>query len=97
MQDNPILRRRADHRALSISEDVCESVAHAAYELDMSGIAVFTQTGTTARLVSKYRPTAPIFAFAANTTVCRAAQSYVGRFTAFLRNDARCRRRELQS
>src|SRR5207302_3669710 len=32
--------------------------------------AVYTETGTTARLISKYRPTAPIFAFAANTTVC---------------------------
>ena len=64
MQDNPILRRRSEHRALSISETICESVAHAAYELDMSGIAVFTQTGTTARLVSKYRPQCRIFGLA---------------------------------
>jgi pyruvate kinase len=70
MQDNPILRRRADHRALSISETVCESVAHAAYELDMSGIAVFTQTGTTARLVSKYRPQCRIFGLALEERIC---------------------------
>ena len=55
---------------LSISETICESVAHAAQDLEMKAIAVYTETGTTARLISKYRPTAPIFAFAANTTVC---------------------------
>src|SRR3954467_5078965 len=64
------IRRRRQHRQLSISETICESVAHAAQDLEMKAIAVYTETGTTARLISKYRPTAPIFAFAANTTVC---------------------------
>ncbi len=57
-------RRRRDHRSLSISETICESVAHAAEDLDMKAIAVFTQSGNTARLVSKYRPKCPTFAFA---------------------------------
>src|SRR3954468_8715873 len=57
-------RRRREHRQLSISETICESVAHAAEDLDMKAIAVFTQSGTTARLVSKYRPKCPTFAFA---------------------------------
>jgi pyruvate kinase len=57
-------RRRRERRQLSISETICESVAHAAEDLDMKAIAVFTQTGTTARLVSKYRPKCPIYAFA---------------------------------
>ncbi len=70
MQDNPVMRRRGEHRALSISETICESVAHAAYELDMSGIAVFTQTGTTARLVSKYRPQCKIFGLAFEERIC---------------------------
>jgi pyruvate kinase len=70
MQDNPITRRREEHRALSISEAICESVAHAAYELDMSGIAVFTQTGTTARLVSKYRPQCKIYGLAFEDRIC---------------------------
>src|SRR5581483_4805296 len=52
MMDIVPFRRRRDHRPLSISEAICESVAHAAEELDMKAIAVFTQTGTTARLVS---------------------------------------------
>jgi pyruvate kinase len=64
-----IPRRRA-HRHLSISETICESVAHAAQDLDMKAIAVYTETGTTARLISKYRPKAAIYAFAANPCVC---------------------------
>jgi pyruvate kinase len=35
----------------------------------MRAIAVFTETGNTARLISKYRPLAPIFAFAENAGV----------------------------
>jgi pyruvate kinase len=65
----PPLRRRQGSRRLSISETVCESVAHAAGELDMSAIAVFTETGTTARLISKYRAPAPIYAFTRDARV----------------------------
>ena len=57
-------RGRRHHKPLSISETICESVAHAAEDLDMKAIAVLTQTGTTARLVSKFRPKCPIYAFA---------------------------------
>ncbi len=78
MQENPLIRRRADRRALSISETICESVAHAAYELDMSGIAVFTQTGTTARLVSKYRPQCKIFGLANEEHVCNQLNLFWG-------------------
>lgn len=56
---------------LSIEEAICESVAHAARSLDMRAIAVFTQTGTTARLISKYRPPAPIYAFTPEPAVGR--------------------------
>ena len=59
----PPLPRRHRHLGLSIAETICESVAHAAGDLDMRAIAVFTETGTTARLISKYRPPVPIYAF----------------------------------
>ena len=65
----PAPRRRETHH-LSISETICESVAHAAQDLDMQAIAVFTETGTTARLISKYRPKSAIFGFATRHTVC---------------------------
>jgi pyruvate kinase len=51
------------HRVrLSIAETICESAAHAAEDLDVSAIAVFTESGTTARQLSKYRPRPPIYA-----------------------------------
>jgi pyruvate kinase len=62
-------RRRRERRQLSISETICESVAHAAEDLDMKAIAVFTQSGTTARLVSKYRPKCATFAFAHDSII----------------------------
>ena len=65
-----VQRRRHQRRQLSISETICESVAHAAQDLEMRAIAVYTETGTTARLISKYRPECPIYAFASNPAVC---------------------------
>jgi pyruvate kinase len=62
LRDEPTGRRRHT-RKLSIAETVCESVAHAAHDLDMRAIAVFTESGATARLISKYRPNSSIFAF----------------------------------
>jgi pyruvate kinase len=62
--------RRRGHRRLSISETVCESVAHAAEDLHMAAIAVFTETGNTARLISKYRPRTCIYAFSYVSEVC---------------------------
>ena len=58
------------HPRLSISETICESVAHAAEDLDMRAIVVYTETGTTARLISKYRPQPEIYALTAVTRVC---------------------------
>ncbi len=62
MFETPMPRRR-ERRRLSIAETICESVAHAAEDLHMAAIAVFTESGTTARLISKYRPRAGIHAF----------------------------------
>jgi pyruvate kinase len=46
---------------LSIAETICEATAHAADDLDLRGIALFTESGATARQLSKYHPTSPIF------------------------------------
>ena len=50
------------HSHLSIAETICEATAHAADDLDLRGIALFTESGATARQLSKYHPSAPIFA-----------------------------------
>ena len=47
---------------LSIAETICEATAHAAEDLDLRAIALFTESGSTARQLSKYHPSAPIFA-----------------------------------
>ncbi|MCU1285163.1 MAG: pyk [Acidobacteriales bacterium] len=62
--------RRRDSRRLSVSETICESIAHAAQDLDMRAIAVYTETGTTARLISKYRPNAEIYSLTYVPAVC---------------------------
>src|SRR5271154_2214874 len=46
-----------------VAESVAELVCHASRELHMKLIAVFTHSGFTARLVSRYRPLVPIVAF----------------------------------
>lgn len=51
------------HKSLSVAETICEATAHAATDLDLRGIAIFTETGATAIKLSKYKPVAPIYAF----------------------------------
>jgi pyruvate kinase len=62
--------RRRDKHSLSVAETICEAIAHAAEDLPMGAIAVFTETGNTARMISKYRPKASIFAFSYLPAVC---------------------------
>jgi pyruvate kinase len=70
--------RRRSHRRLSIAEAICESVAHAAEDLQMGAIAIFTETGTTGRLISKYRPQAQIYAFSSALPVCNRMNLFWG-------------------
>ena len=44
-------------------------MAHAADDLELSAIAIFTESGATARLLSKYRPNARIFALSPSPEV----------------------------
>jgi pyruvate kinase len=71
-------RRRRDRHGLSVAETICESIAHAAEDLPMGAIAVFTETGNTARMISKYRPQAPIYAFTHNAAVAQRTNLYWG-------------------
>jgi pyruvate kinase len=49
--------------SLSITEAVAEAVCHIAYDINARAIICATTSGSTARLVSKYRPKTPIVAF----------------------------------
>jgi pyruvate kinase len=55
----PVVHKR---RSLTVPETICECMAHSAQDLDLAAIAIFTESGNTARLLSKYRPDAPIYA-----------------------------------
>jgi pyruvate kinase len=55
--------RPSTQEQLKVAETVAELVCHASRELNMKLIAVFTHSGFTARLVSRYRPLVPIVAF----------------------------------
>ncbi len=71
-------RRRNTSHGLSIAETICESIAHAAEDLPMGAIAIFTETGNTARMISKYRPRAPIYAFTPSSQVAQRTNLYWG-------------------
>ena len=61
-QDPPARHHTRRGARLSVAETICECMAHAAEDLDVTAIAIFTESGQTARLLSKYRPDPPIFA-----------------------------------
>lgn len=58
-----VLKRRDDVEHLPISEATCAAAAFAAKATDATAIVAFSESGTTVRLISKQRPSAPIVAF----------------------------------
>ncbi len=63
--------RPAPQEQLKVAETVAELVCHASRELHMKLIAVFTHSGFTARLISRYRPLVPIVTFSPETATLR--------------------------
>jgi pyruvate kinase len=59
--DPPVRARRPRTTRLSVAETICECMAHSAEDLELAAIAIFTETGLSGRLLSKYRPEPPIF------------------------------------
>jgi pyruvate kinase len=56
-------------KSLGVPETICECMAHSAQDLDLAAIAIFTESGNTVRLLSKYRPEAPIYALSPDKNV----------------------------
>jgi pyruvate kinase len=71
-------RRRREHHGLTIAETICESIAHAAEDLPMGAIAVFTETGNTVRMISKFRPPVAIYAYTHSAPVVNRMNLYWG-------------------
>jgi pyruvate kinase len=71
-------RRRREEGPLTVAETISQAAAQATDHLAMRGLVVFTTTGSTARLVSKWRPTVPIVAFSPERSVRRRMALYWG-------------------
>ncbi len=71
-------RRRRERHSITVAEAICESISHTAEDLCMGAIAVFTETGNTARMISKYRPKAAIYAFSQVLPVCNRVNLFWG-------------------
>jgi pyruvate kinase len=65
---------------LSVAETICECMAHSAEDLDVAAIAIFTESGGTVRLLSKYRPEPPIFALSAYEKVINRSMMLWGTY-----------------
>lgn len=77
-QVQPLLPQHGHVQHLSIAETICESMAHAATDLKICAIAVFTETAATPRMLSKYRPTADIYGFSSVPAVCNRMNALWG-------------------
>lgn len=55
----------------SLRHGLCAAASYLSYILDERALAVFTRTGTTAMILSKYRPQTNIFGITSNETVYR--------------------------
>lgn len=67
--------KRMKKRPLMVEPDITSAIAHAtcttATELDAAAIITVSNSGRTARMVSKYRPVVPIIGCSVNPYVCR--------------------------
>jgi len=67
-----ILRKRSKESEHSVTNAISQSVTHTAQNLQASAILTSTESGHTARMISKYRPKSPILAVTSSERVSRA-------------------------
>src|SRR5690606_16052693 len=66
-----ILVKQSLAQQTTVTEAISQSVANSALDLNAAAILTATESGYTARMVSKYRPKAPIIAVTPNEQVMR--------------------------
>ncbi|MBU8879683.1 pyruvate kinase [Bacillus sp. FJAT-29790] len=66
-----LLAARSKDNDHNITDAIGQSVAHTALNLEVNAIITPTESGHTARMISKYRPKAPIIAVTSNDYVSR--------------------------
>ncbi|AOM82258.1 pyruvate kinase [Salisediminibacterium beveridgei] len=67
-----ILRKKSKEIENTVTDAISQSVSHTALNLGAAAIVTATQSGHTARMISKYRPEAPIIAVTSSARVNRA-------------------------
>ncbi|SDN55703.1 pyruvate kinase [Alkalicoccus daliensis] len=71
MQHESVLKRITEESDRTITEAISQSVAHTAMNLKATAILTATQSGHTARMISKYRPESLIIAVTSSPRVSR--------------------------
>ncbi|MCL6586162.1 MAG: pyruvate kinase [Anoxybacillus sp.] len=71
LQYRDLLAQRTKQSGTTITDAIGQSVAHTALNLDVAAIVTPTVSGQTARMISKYRPKAPIVAVTSSDAVSR--------------------------
>ncbi|GGF06229.1 pyruvate kinase [Halobacillus andaensis] len=66
-----ILDERSKHSDMTITDAISQSVTHTAINLQVNAVVTPTESGHTARMISKYRPQAPIVAITSSERVNR--------------------------
>ncbi|MCT8137397.1 pyruvate kinase [Anaerobacillus sp. CMMVII] len=66
-----VLKRKGRESQRTITDAISQSVAHTALNLDAAAVVTATESGHTARMISKYRPKSPIVAVTHSEEVCR--------------------------
>ncbi|TCS83581.1 pyruvate kinase [Tepidibacillus fermentans] len=66
-----IFRKRSTFQQTNVTDAISQAVVNTAIDLDADAILTPTESGQTARLVSKYRPQAPIIAITPNEKVLK--------------------------
>ena len=69
LNHDEILSYHSKNSEHNMTDAICQSVAHTAINLDVNAIITPTESGHTARMISKYRPKAPIVAVTSNEKV----------------------------
>ncbi|PZE21470.1 pyruvate kinase [Paenibacillus xerothermodurans] len=71
LEHRELFRRQSHVQRTTVTEAISQAVANSAMELEAKAILTATESGYTARMVSKYRPKAPIIAVTPNEKVLR--------------------------
>lgn len=69
-----IFQKQAKAQQTTVTEAISQAVANSALDLDAKAIVTSTESGYTARMVSKYRPKSPIIAVTPQEQVLRRLQ-----------------------